>query len=98
MNNRNILIFALVSIVALVLGVVLLVVASAAHLNLSSAAFGSIITLFLIGGLVGFVAWLMGLMKTARISRWDWFIAVLLLGPLGALLYGFGGPADRATA
>jgi hypothetical protein len=96
-NNRNILIFALVSVVALVLGFVLLVIASVAHLNLSSAAFGGIATLVLIGGLVGFVAWLLGLMKTARISRWDWFIAVLLLGPLGALIYGFSGPADRAT-
>jgi hypothetical protein len=52
--------------------------------------------LYLGGVLAAIVAWLMGLVKTAQIRRWGWFLTVLLLSPLGSLLYGLAGPATKA--
>lgn len=42
-----------------------------------------------------FVGWILGIVKTAMIGRWGWFVAVLLLSPLGSVLYGIFGPAHR---
>jgi hypothetical protein len=52
--------------------------------------------LYLGGVIAAIVAWVMGLIKTARIRRWGWFAAVLLLPVLGSLLYGVAGPTTRA--
>jgi hypothetical protein len=47
-------------------------------------------------GIVGFLAmlyaWLCGLVKTARIQAWGWFVAIFLLPPVGSLFYGAFGP------
>ena len=49
-----------------------------------------------VGGLVAaLLAWIGGLIKTGRIGRWGWFVVVLLLSPLGSLLYGLVGPSRR---
>ena len=53
---------------------------------------------FIVGGLCGLVAWILGLVKTAQIGRWGWFVAVLLLPGLGSLIYGIAGPTERAVA
>jgi hypothetical protein len=60
----------------------------------AGAAGGAVIALlaFLVGAVLTFVAWLLGLIKTARMSRWGWFVVVLLLSPLGSLIYGLAGP------
>lgn len=52
----------------------------------------------IVGGLCGLVAWILGLVKTAQIGRWGWFVAVLLLPALGSLIYGIAGPTERAGA
>jgi hypothetical protein len=52
--------------------------------------------LYLAGVAAAVLAWLFGLIKTASIGRWGWFLLVLLLSPLGALLYGLTGPTTRA--
>jgi hypothetical protein len=52
--------------------------------------------LYLGGVLAAVVAWIMGLIKTARIRRWGWFTAVLLLPALGSLLFGLVGPTTTA--
>jgi hypothetical protein len=63
----------------------------------TSAAGGVLIGILLIslGGLSSFVAWILGLIKTAQVKAWGWFVAVLLVSPLGSLIYGIGGP-DQA--
>jgi hypothetical protein len=98
MSKRTIQLVAAAAVGTLILGILPVVILTAAHLTLSSAMFGGTLALFLLGCVLGVAAWLMGLMATARLGRWDWFIAVLALGPLGALIYGFGGPTERATA
>jgi hypothetical protein len=39
--------------------------------------------------------WILGLIRTAQLGRWGWFVAVLLISPLGSLLYGLAGPTQR---
>src|SRR5579862_233153 len=53
------------------------------------------IVLYLAGALAILAAFLFGLVKTAQLRRWGWFVAVLLLSPLGSLLYGLLGPTER---
>ena len=53
------------------------------------------IVLYLAGTLAILAAFVLGLIKTAQIRRWGWFVAVLLLSPLGSLLYGIAGPSER---
>ncbi|MGZ3602816.1 MAG: hypothetical protein ACXVDF_23115 [Ktedonobacterales bacterium] len=67
------------------------------HSNLSSAAFGGLIALFIAGITLGFVAWLLGLMRAAQSRQWDWLIAVLLLGAAGTLLYTIAGSRAEAA-
>jgi hypothetical protein len=98
MSKRTIQLVAAAAVGALILGILPVMIVTAAHLNLSSTVFGGTLVLFLLGCVLGAAAWLMGLMATARLGRWDWFIAVLVLGPLGALIYGVAGPAEQATA
>lgn len=53
------------------------------------------LVLYLAGVAVALLAWLLGLVKTAHIRRWFWFVVVFLLSPLGSLLYGALGPSSR---
>ena len=53
------------------------------------------IVLYLAGTLAVLAAFVLGLVKTAQIRRWGWFVAILLLSPLGSLLYGIAGPTER---
>lgn len=66
------------------------------HSNLSSTAFGGLIALFIAGIALGFIAWLLGLMRAAQARQWDWLIAVLLLGAAGTLLYSLAGSRTEA--
>jgi hypothetical protein len=50
-----------------------------------------------VGGLAGTVAWILGLIKTAQVKAWGWFVAVLLVSPIGSLIYGIAGPDQPAT-
>lgn len=53
------------------------------------------LVLYLGGVVAALLAWVLGLVKTAQIRRWLWFIVVFLLSPLGSLLYGLLGPTSR---
>jgi hypothetical protein len=92
-RQRGILALAAASLAALAFGILVLGIVSVSHANLSALAFGVTMLLFIVGILLGFAAWIAGLMRTARYRRWDWFVAVLFLGPLGALLYSLAGSA-----
>ena len=66
--------------------------------NCISSASGAVVigfVLYLAGALAAVVAWILGLFATARVRRWGWFVAVLLISPLGSLLYGLAGPTQR---
>ena len=78
---------AVASLAAFVVGAGVLVTVSVTHGNLNSLAFGLDLAALLASVLCGVAAWLLGLMRAADTRRWDWFIAVLALGPVGALLY-----------
>lgn len=63
-----------------------------AHLMAAlSLAFGPV----LVSGIVGFPAWVMALVRTARVRRWGWFVAILLLSPVATLVYGVFGPEQE---
>lgn len=114
MNKRTITVLSLAAIVLLVAAFVGFGPAFSTHLQscqsslygtnasdcLSSASGPVLIgfVLYLAGLLAAVFAWIFGLIKTAAIRRWGWFLAVLLLSPLGSLLYGVAGPATSATA
>jgi hypothetical protein len=89
--------FACASLVAWLLAVVYLGVTMSAHLNLNSAAFGGLLALFVVGGTLGFVAWLLGLAHAAARAHWDWLVIVLVLGPLGVLLYALRPGVERGA-
>jgi hypothetical protein len=95
MDRRNLLIFACASLVAWLLGIVYLGVTASARLNLNGAAFGGLVALFVVGAALGFVAWLLGLAAAAARARWDWMVIVLVLGPLGTLLYALQPATER---
>jgi hypothetical protein len=66
--------------------------------NCLSSASGAVVigfVLYLAGALAALVAWIMGLITTVHLRRWGWFVAVLLISPLGSLLYGLAGPTQR---
>ncbi|MBA3825548.1 MAG: hypothetical protein H0X24_16825 [Ktedonobacterales bacterium] len=50
------------------------------------------ILLFIVAGIVGFIAWIGALIRTAKVQRWAWFAAILVIGPVVALIYSFVGP------
>ena len=58
---------------------------------------GSIGTGLLSGGICSLIAWIGGLIKTAQISAWVWFVLILLFTPLATLIYGIVGP-DKPQA
>jgi hypothetical protein len=86
-NNRTLLLLSTFSVLALGLAVVAIGVVSAARLNLSSGVFASILALCALGVLTAAVAWLLGLMRTARDGRWEWFVEILVHGALGVLIF-----------
>ena len=88
MNARAIAICAAASLAALAGGIFPIVLVSVTQGNLSSLAFGASIAVFAAVCLMGIASWLSGLARTARTTDWDWFVAVLALGPVGALAYG----------
>jgi len=114
MTKRTITILSLAAIVFLVAAFVGFGPAFATHLQSCQRSFsgpnaGECLTsasgpvligfvLYLAGVLAALFAWLISLVRTAQIGRWGWFLGVLLLSPLGSLLYGLVGPATKPSA
>lgn len=61
------------------------------------AAAGLGILVIFLGSAAAFVAWILGLIKTAQVKAWGWFVAVLLVSPIGSLIYGIAGPDQPAV-
>jgi hypothetical protein len=51
----------------------------------------------ILAGICSLIAWIGGLIKTAQIGAWVWFVLILLFTPLATLIYGFAGPETRAA-
>ena len=109
MSKRTITILSLLGIILLVAAFIGYGPAFATQLKscqsapatcLSSASGGVLIgfVLYLAGVIAALLAWIIGLVTTARIGRWGWLIVVLLISPVGSLLYGLVGPSTRAHA
>jgi len=107
MRKKTIAIFFIISIVVAIIGIALMVVGGASAVNdVNSAAAGTTATLssgtaglLLVGylvlavaGIIGFVAWLGGLIATGKQNRWGWFVTVFILPGLGTLIYLIAGP------
>ncbi len=56
----------------------------------SAVLFGAVLSLT--GALAFLCAWIIGLVKAVYLRHWGWFLVVLLLSPLGVLLYGLASP------
>ena len=56
------------------------------------------IILYVIGGIINFIAWIGALVKTAQLGRWGWFICLLLLSGITMLVYIFAGPETPAVS
>ncbi len=41
------------------------------------------------------ITWITGLIQTARMKRWGWFVALFFLTPISSLLFGLIGPEDQ---
>jgi hypothetical protein len=88
---------AVAALVALHSVVIAVVAVSFTHGNLNELAFGVLFALFVLGVVLAAVAQVAGMVATARLHRWDWFVAVLLLGAPAALALGLmqGQIADQ---
>lgn len=53
------------------------------------------ILIFVVAGLVGLIAWVGALIRSAKMQTWGWFVVVLIFGGLGTLIYGIAGPANQ---
>lgn len=95
MSKHSVVFNGVGSLLTFLAGIALYFIAAVGHQELNSGAFLGMLAFFMTSLALGFAAWLLGLMKTAGISRWDWFVLVLFLGMPGALLYGIRGPAGR---
>jgi hypothetical protein len=70
----------------------------------TGVAVGSTPAVFLISGifisigfLLGVVAWIGALVRTARLQYWGWFIFLLLLSGLAMLVYIFAGSETQTV-
>ena len=102
--RRIILILSAVSLVALATAIILVAApsvycVSSARLGSCTGALGIAIflasLLLVVAFFTGAVAWVMGMLQAADEKRWGWFVAVLLLGAVGSLIYGL---AQSTTA
>ncbi len=95
-----------IATIVLVVGIVLAVVgagmASGSSSSSGSSTAGGLVALvgvlaYVAAAVVYFIGWLGALIRTAKLSRWGWFVCILLLGWFAMLAYVFAGPKDAAV-
>jgi hypothetical protein len=87
MEKRALLLTSAASLTLAAIGLLTVIVVSVGRLNMNGAVFGSVVVLLVASLILATAAWVGGLMLAARLQRWDWLVGVLILGPLGALLF-----------
>ena len=50
------------------------------------------LALYVIAGILAFVAWIGALIKTAQLQRWGWFVCLIIFSGITMLIYIFAGP------
>lgn len=55
------------------------------------------VVLLIAAAVLHLIAWILALVRSAKMRSWVWFVVVLLLSELGTLLYALFGPADRPS-
>ena len=50
------------------------------------------VALYIIAGILAFVAWIGALIKTAQLQRWGWFVCLIIFSGITMLVYIFAGP------
>jgi hypothetical protein len=96
-SKRTILVLSAAAIALCVLGIGVPGVSLAATSNIPQgiAAIGGL--LLVVAVVLGIVGWALALIKTANIGEWGWFVVVVLLNCIGALIYGLAGPETRQS-
>ena len=90
MNKTTILYLSIGAIALFILGLIL--VGVGAGNNSAGLALVGLI-LYSLAGLLTFLSWLFGIIRTIRGQAWGWFVVILLFSPIATLIYGLMGPA-----
>ncbi len=98
MSKRTILIMSAVSLGLVVLGILVPGTSLALTANIPQAVLLVGAVLFLLGCLAGIAAWVSGLIKTAAVRQWGWFVAIVVFNVIGTLAYALRGPETREAA
>ncbi len=72
---------------------VLIIVSTVLIYSKASPTVGAL--LYFVGALGAIVSWIGALIKTAQLSRWGWFVGILITGGIGFLIYVFAGPTEK---
>jgi len=59
------------------------------------ALVGIAVFVYVVGGILSFIAYIGALIKTAMLGRWGWFVCLLLISGITMLVYIFAGPETR---
>ncbi len=51
-----------------------------------------VVILFVVYFILALAAWVLGMISTAQIHRWGWFVAIMLTSLIGATIYAIAGP------
>ncbi len=112
MSKRTILFLSIAAILLFIVGGVAYVVGGTAAVSCAGSGATTISTdcasqgalpvligtaLLGLGGLCSLLAFIFGLIKTAQLGAWVWFVLILLFTPLATLIYGIVGP-DKPQA
>lgn len=97
MSKKTIRNFAAIGFAGLILCIIFFVVASSTSSFLGLVAMLLAIICLIAAIIGGAVSYFGALVKLARMRRMGWFVAVLLLGVTGALIYGLAGPETQIS-
>lgn len=50
-----------------------------------------------VAGILGLIAWVGALVRTAQLGRWGWFVCLIIFSGITMLIYVFAGPTMPAN-
>ncbi len=109
MSNRTIIRLAVSAIVLLIIGIAVFgvdVVAATGQCTNAQIISGTCNLNLGVGGVLSYIVWAIagilwliaeigGLIQAAKARKWGWFVVILILGGLGALIYTAASPRER---
>ncbi len=88
LNKQPITILAMFCLLTGAMAMPSLLVVSSLRINISAPVFAAVLALGAASVGAGFASWVLGLIISAGRRRWDWFVAVLILGAPASLALG----------